>query len=81
MCEFGCELHVLLVAAAEGTGEIEACVANTFEFAYLAHHLANLFLGVVAEVGIADLLQVAGNGQLQFVGEVFCFLYLLKHLV
>ena len=61
------EILLATDAAVQGTGNIEAAVADTLYLGNFAEHGANLSLGFIREMGIAHLIKVLGNLNLHIV--------------
>ena len=61
--------------SANGSCQVIAAVADTFQFGNLAHHVAYLRLSFVAQVSIAHGAQILGNLLLHVVGYGLIFLY------
>ena len=70
-----------MVAPAHDAREVEAGVADAFELAYFAHHLAQSLLGVVAQVSAGHLFEEACYLYFHAVGELFLLAYLLADFV
>ena len=63
-----------LIFARDGASNVVAGVANRLQLGNLTQHGTNLCLRVVAEVGIAHLVEVFGNLNLHVVGDAFILL-------
>ena len=60
-------VFLALILATDGACHVEARVANALQLRYLTQHGTYLGLGVVREMGIADLIKIVGNLQLHVV--------------
>ena len=69
------EVLLALDASVQRACNVIARVSDALQLAYLAQHGAYLGLGVVGEVGIADLVEVLGNLYLHVVGDALVLLY------
>ena len=70
----GGEVFLAVYLAADGAGDVVAGVADTLYLAYLAQHGAYLGLRLVAQVGIAHLVEIVGYLYLHVVGDALVFL-------
>ena len=69
-----CELLLALVLPVDGACHVVATVTDTLYFRDLTEHGTDLAFGVIAQMGVAHLIQVFGNLYLHVVGYSLVFL-------
>ena len=76
--EFWGEVMPRLQTSVQGACHVVAGIANRFELADFAHHLANLRLGNVTQMVVAHLFQETGNFYFYLVGDILLMGYLTE---